>query len=150
VSDHDVEIVQAVFGNPALGQEIDMGPVMQNDALWERNQSLIAPEMKVTFMVPHSGVEIMDRQEFVGIAGLREGWRLWMEPWEHFRVSLQEIIDVGDGRILLLGQADVRVRDSGVDMTQDIAVLNRVADDRIASVAYYLDQDQARHDAGLE
>jgi hypothetical protein len=151
VSDHDVQLVQAVFGDPALNQEIDMATVMQDDALWERNRESIAPELQVSFVIPQTGgVGIMDQQEFVGIEGLREGWRIWMEAWEYFRVSLQELIDVGDGQILLLGQANVRTRSSGVQLTQDTAVLNRVAGDRIVSVAFYLDPDQARHDAGLD
>ncbi len=147
----DIQLVQGVFGDPGLNQEIDMATVMQDDALWEQNRDSIAPELKVRFVIPQTGgVEIMDQQEFVGIAGLREGWRLWMEAWEYFRVSLTEIIDVGDGQILLLGRAKVRTRSGGVELAQEIAVLNRIKDDLIVSVAYYLDQDQARHDAGLD
>ncbi len=127
-----------------------MEAYIENDAMWERNRDSIAPDVKVTFVTPQSGIEIMDRQEFVGIDGLKEGWRLWMQAWEYFRVSLEELIDVGDGQILVLGRAAVRTRSGGLDLTQGIAVLNRVADGRIASVDFYLDQDQARRDAGLE
>ena len=127
-----------------------MGVLMQDDALWEQNRDSIYPELQVRFAIPQSGgVEIMDEQEFVGIEGLRQGWRVWMEPWDYFRVALGELIDVGDGQILLFGQAKVRARSSGVELTQETAVLNRVANDRIVSMAFYLDQDQARRDAGL-
>jgi ketosteroid isomerase-like protein len=149
VSDHDVQVVQKVFGNPDLNQEIDMTTVMGDDALWERNRDFFAPDAEVRFVIPPGGVEIMDHQEFVGIEGLREGWRIWMEAWEYFRVRLTELIDVGDGQVLLFGQAKVRTRSGGVELTQETAVLHRVEDDRIVSMAYYLDPDEARRDAGL-
>jgi hypothetical protein len=151
VSDRDVQLVQGVFGNPALNQEVDMATVIGDDAHWERNRDSIAPEVKVRFVIPEAGgVEIMNRQEFVGIEGLRAGWRLWMEAWEYFRVTVEALIDVGDGQVLLLGKASVRTRSGGVDMTQDTAVLSLIEDDRIVSMGFYLDPGQARHDAGLD
>lgn len=151
MSDRHIQLVQGIFGDPALNQEVDMATVIDDEALWERNRDSIAPEMRVRFLIPEAGgVEIMNRQEFVGIEGLREGWRLWMEAWEYFRVSVEALSDVGDGQVLLLGRASVRTRSGGVEMTQDTAVLSRIEDDRIVSIGFYLDPDQARHDAGLD
>ena len=149
MSEADVQVVRRVFGSPEIGQPADIAAVVADDGHWERNRGAIAPDLKVRFVIPPSGLEVMDRQEFEGIEGLKDGWRIWMEAWESFMVSLAEVIDLDDGRVLLLSQANVRTRSGGVELTQDVAVLSRVVDGRIAEASFYLDQQQARRDAGI-
>lgn len=95
-----------------------------------------------------SGVGVME-QEFRGVEGLRDGWGVWMEPWEEFRVSVEEVVDTGDGQILVLASAVGRMRGTGAELPQEVAQLCRVVDGRITEVGFYLDQQQARRDAGL-
>ena len=149
MSDVDVQLVRQVFGSPEFGQPTDIAAVVADDGHWDRNGDAIAPDLAVRFVVPSRGLEVMDRQEFTGIEGLKEGWRIWMEAWDSFLVSLAEVIDLEDGRVLLLSHAAVRTRSGGVEMDQDVAVLCRVAEGRITEAFFYLDQDQARSDAGL-
>ena len=70
--------------------------------------------------------------------------------WEHFRVTLEDVIDAGSGQVLVLARAKVRTRGTGVEMTQNTAILNRVVRGRIFSMRFYLDQQQARRDASLD
>lgn len=150
MSDDDVQIVRRVFGSPDLGQPADIAAVVADDGHWERQRDAIAPDLKVRFVIPPSGLQVMDRQEFVGIEGLKEGWAIWMEAWESFIVSVSEVIDLDDGRVLLLSSANVRTRSGGVELTQDVASLSRVVEGRITETSFYLDPVQARRDAGLD
>ena len=149
MSDADVQLVRQVFGSPDIGQPADIAAIVADDGHWDRNGDAIAADLEVRFVVPPSGLEVLDRQEFTGLEGLKEGWRIWMEAWESFMVSLAEVIDIGDGRVLLLSHAKVRTRSGGVEMDQDVAVLCRVADRQITEVSFYLDPQQARSDAGI-
>ncbi len=96
-----------------------------------------------------SGIEVMERSDFVGPEGLVEGWNIWLEPWEQFRVRLVEAIDAGGGVVLLLAQATGRMRVSGIEIPQEAASVHRVEDGRIVSMGFYLDIEQARQAAGL-
>jgi len=91
----------------------------------------------------------VQQDEFEGLQGLVEGWGIWMQPWESFHVATEDLVDAGEGEVLFLGRATARLRDSGVDIPQEIASLFGTEGGRIASIRYYLDQAQARRDAGL-
>lgn len=79
-----------------------MAVAIEDDELWKRNQERIAPDVAVRFVTPPGGgVEVM-RQDYLGIDGLREGWRAWLEPWDRFELQIDEALDVGDGRVLVL------------------------------------------------
>jgi ketosteroid isomerase-like protein len=148
VSQQDIELVISVFteaGNPV----VEMGALMRNDEHWEQNRALFSDDLAVKFVNPsEGGVQIME-DEFSGIEGLREGWSVWMKPWEEFRVVVEDVIDSSTGRVLVLASAIGRMRGTGAELPQEVASLSRIEDGRIVEVGFYLDQDQARRDAGL-
>jgi ketosteroid isomerase-like protein len=150
MSERDLEVVIMVFAEGAqeLGR-IEMGKMMRDDGIWERNRDRIDPEVEVRFVTPgDQGVQVME-QEFKGIEGLREGWAVWMEPWEEFWIEVDDYVDAGNGQVLALATATGRMRGTGAELPQEVAALARVEEGRIASVGFYLDQQQARRDAGL-
>ncbi len=89
------------------------------------------------------------QQEFEGFDGLVTGWQEWMKPWEEFRVEVVETIDAGPGQVLLLGNATARVRATGAEIPQETAALWDIENSKLVAITFYLDQDQARRDAGL-
>lgn len=149
MSQQDVELVIEVFsvgGDP----QVEMGALMRDDDHWQRIRHRFSDDVEVRFVVPPSGgVEILDQQDFVGVDGLREGWGVWMEPWDEFRVVIEDVVDTGTGKVLVLASAVGLMRGTGVQLPQEVASLIRIEDGRIVSVGFYLDQDQARKDAGL-
>jgi ketosteroid isomerase-like protein len=148
VSDEDVQLVISVFTRGAAPQ-IEMGELMRDDDHWDRFRGRFSRDVEVRFMTPgDSGVGVME-QEFSGVEGLREGWGVWMKPWEEFQVSVEEVVDTGDGQILVLASAVGRMRGTGAELPQEVAQLCRIVDGRITEVGFYLDQAQARRDAGL-
>jgi len=151
MSEKDVMVVISVFAEAGQGEEgrVEMGTMMRDDEVWERNSERFSSDVEVRFVTPgDKGVQIME-QEFRGIEGLREGWRVWMEPWEEFRVAMNDVVDAGNGRVLVLASAIGRTRGSGAEVPQEVATLGRVEEGQIVAIAFYLDQEQARRDAGL-
>ncbi len=148
MSDEDVQLVISVFTKEAAPQ-IEMGELMRDDEHWDRSRDRFSPDVEVMFVTPgDTGVGVME-QEFRGVDGLRQGWGVWMEPWEEFRVSVEEVIDTSDGHVLVLASAVGRMRGTGAELPQEVAALSQVEDGRIVSIGFYLDQKQARRDAGL-
>lgn len=150
VSQADVELVILVFAEGAEGVgRIEMGKLMLDDSIWERNRARFSTDVQVRFVTPgDGGVQVM-QQDFRGIEGLREGWGVWMEPWEEFWVDVADYVDAGSGQVLVIANATARMRGAGTEVPQEVAALARVEDGRIAEVGFYLDQQQARRDAGL-
>jgi ketosteroid isomerase-like protein len=148
MTQEDIQLVISTFTREAA-TEIEMGELMRDDQHWALISDRFNPDVQVKFVTPgDSGVGVME-QEFSGIDGLRVGWGVWMEPWDEFRVSVEDVVDTGDGQILVLASAIGRMRGTGAELPQEVAQLCRIEDGRIAGVGFYLDQGQARRDAGL-
>jgi ketosteroid isomerase-like protein len=138
-----------IFADATSDGELDMAAAIEDDDLWKRNEKLIAPDVKVRFVNPDAGgVQIMD-QDFEGVEGLRTGWRTWLEPWDRYRIRIDDVVDAGGGLILMLVTSNARMRDSEIEVPQAAASLFRVREGRVVEVSFYLDQAQARRDAGL-
>src|SRR5436190_11384435 len=86
---------------------------------------------------------------FVGLEGLRAAWLDWLEPWESYRVEVEDVIDAGDDAVVL-------VRDFGrrAGMTAEVSVVGgavwTLRDGRVARVAFYLNRSEALKAVGLE
>src|SRR2546421_6865968 len=86
---------------------------------------------------------------FVGLEGLRALWLDWLEPWESYRVEVEDVIDAGDDAVVL-------VRDFGrrAGMTAEVSVVGgavwTLRDGRVARVAFYLNRTEALKAVGLE
>jgi hypothetical protein len=152
VTQRDVELVTTVYGVEfaAGAAEFDLARLIA-DPQWRREvEDSFSPNLAVRFVTPQEGgIQVMEQNEFEGLDGLAEGWRLWMEPWETFRIVPEDLVDAGEGRVLLLARATARMRGSGVEISQETAALHVVEQGRIAAIRFYLDQAQARRDAGL-
>jgi ketosteroid isomerase-like protein len=140
----DVELVSRV--QELLDRDLKSAP--DDDALAEALLEFVDPQAQVRFMDSEGGALGDRRAEQTGVEGLREGWRDWLEPWEHFRILFGELHDAGDGNVLSLGQLQGEMR-GGVELTQPGAALMQVRDGKIAAADFYVDQDRARRDAGI-
>ncbi len=149
MSRQDVELVRSLFESGGDG-EIDVAEHLEDEAWLREVTEAVSDDAKIRFYVPEqSGIEVMERSEFTGPEGLAEGWRIWMQPWEQFRIALEETIDIGDGVVLAPARMTGKLRESGIEIPQEGASLQRVEDGRIVSMGFYLDVDQAREAAGL-
>jgi ketosteroid isomerase-like protein len=127
----------------------DLVPLIDDESFLATLQEVIAPRAEVRFVDPQGGALGDRRFPDGGVEGLREGWRDWLQPWEHFWIRFGELLDAGEGRVLSFGELRGRMR-VGVEVTQPGAAIIEVRDERVVAMAFYVDQDQARRDAGLD
>jgi ketosteroid isomerase-like protein len=128
---------------------IDLAEAIEDDELWARNEHLFDPRLTTRFMTPEAaGVRVMEGA-YEGIEGLRAGWRAWLEPWDSWRVEPEKILDSGADTVLLLTRSTARMRDSGTEVPQATALMVKVDAGKVVEMRFYLDQQQAKRDAGL-
>ena len=121
-----------------------------------RDDATAAAVMETLSPFFHEDVEIVapsfvagEGVRFVGLEGLRALWLDWLEPWESYRVEVEDVIDAGDDAVVL-------VRDFGrrAGMTAEISVVGgavwTLRDGRVARVTFYLNRGEALKAVGLE
>jgi hypothetical protein len=140
----DVEFVSRV---QALLTE-DLKLALDDAAHIRSLQEFVDPEAEVSFIDPEGGALGNRQVPERGVEGLREGWRDFLQPWEKFWIRFGEVLDAGEGRVLTLGELCGQLH-GGAEVTQLGAAHIRVRDEKIVAVDFYVDQDQARRDAGL-
>jgi hypothetical protein len=148
MSQEDVEFVTR-FQAAILDTE-DVKPLLEDDRLWAglRDAAIVDPGAEIRFLGPGQGPERGLIGPFQGADGLRAGLREWLDPWEKYRVEVDQVLDAGSGRVLTL----VRQRGlmgGGAEVSQSSATITHVRDGAVVGVDFYLDQEQARRDAGL-
>jgi ketosteroid isomerase-like protein len=132
----------------ALLPEGDLKSVLLDDSFQASVAEIMDPEAEIRFVDAEGGALGDFRPMQRGAEGLRSGWREWLEPWEEFRVELDEILTGAPGTVVWLVVLHGRVPD-GPEIRQPGAAVVGISDGLIASMDFYMDQDQARRDAGL-
>jgi hypothetical protein len=148
-----VEVVAGIYLAALGGEagEFDIAGMIEDPEWRERVAEAFSPSARIRFVTPPTGsLRIMEQDEFEGLEGLAEGWRIWMQPWEEFRIEPEDFVDAGEGRVLLPARATARMRDSKTEIRQETSALHWVENGQIVAISFYLDQDQARRDAGLD
>lgn len=106
----------------------------------------------------HIDPEVELRSAIVGGAEGRvfhghDGLRAWMAEsdatWSELRVETNELHELGDGRVLIIGHIHATGRESGLEIDAPVAWLYELRDGKILHTRGYLDLEEARRDAGL-
>ena len=121
-----------------------------------RDDATAAAVMETLSPFFHEDVEIVapsfvagEGVRFVGLEGLRARWLDWLEPWESYRVEVEDVIDAGDDAVVLVRNFGRRA-----GMTVEVSVTGgavwTVRDGRVVRVAFYLNRSEALKAVGLE
>ena len=145
MSQENVELVRSL--QPS--RDTDLVAAFRDDATAAAVMETLSPFF-------HEDVEIVapsfvagEGVRFVGFEGLRAAWLDWLEPWESYRVEVEDVIDAGDDAVVL-------VRDFGrrAGVTAEVGVVGgavwTVREGRVARVAFYLNRSEALKAVGLE
>ena len=97
---------------------------------------LFADDVPVRFVAP--GAE----GSFEGPEALQEGWADWLEPWESYVMSTDEIVDQGD-RVVALTRLRGVTKHGGVEMEHEAAAVFRFEGDQVVDIEFNLDRDDA-------
>ncbi len=81
---------------------------------------------------------------------VREAWASFLDAWREVRWEPEEIIDVGDARLVVLTRARMRGLGSGADVEATAAQVWTVTEGRLKSVKLFESRDAALEAAGLK
>lgn len=152
MSQRDVEVVNRLFGVVGLkaGDEIDLAGLFTDQEAMRRAAPLVSDDAAIEFITPDGADGLGPLGgPFVGLEGFRAGWAEWLEAWDTFTGRIEEVVDIGDGRVLVLAHALGRMPGSGFELDAPSAMLLTVHDRLIIRIEHFLDQDQARRAAGF-
>ena len=146
MSEENVEIVKAV--HPPSGTDLTRLFADDSDApaRLEAAAPLYHPEFE--FSAPTLG-GVGFRLSGKGLPELVETWREWMEPWEVYWTEVEDFIDAGDDRVVVLLRDHGRLRGSEAEVKQLGASVWTLRDRKIARIDFYPTRDHALEAAGL-
>jgi hypothetical protein len=132
-----------------MSENLDLVRSIYTD--WERGEAgwieCIHPEIEF---------EIADGPSpgtWAGLAGLKQGWRTFLDAWDGFHAEADEYRVIDDERVLVLDSFSGRGKRSGLEVgaiqTQG-ALLFQLRNRLVTHLALYLDRDRAFADLGLE
>ena len=86
--------------------------------------------------------------ESVGLQGLSQGIKRWVEPFEHVTIGLERIFDAGD-QVAVIAAWRGRGKASGVDAEWRFGAVLTVRDGKVISLISYSDPAEALEAVGL-
>jgi ketosteroid isomerase-like protein len=111
-----------------------------------RAEQLLHPDVEWrTVLGPVLGVEAVSGRDAV----LRFGFEEIPEAIEDFRAEVEELRDLGEGRVLLVARYLGRGKKSGIELEARVSSIHRLRDGMIVSVRDYPSRQDALEAAGL-
>jgi ketosteroid isomerase-like protein len=144
MSQENVELVRSL--QPS--SDTDLVALFRDDATATALMEALSPFFHEDFEIVAPTFVAGQGVRFTGLEGLRAGWLDWLDPWESYRVEIEDVIDVGDEVVVL-------PRDYGrrPGMALEVGVMGAavwtVRDGKIARVAFYLNRSEGLEAAGL-
>ena len=111
--------------------------------LWAISE-VASPDLETVMIAAGGVVEV----EYRGVEGYVEAWREWAEPFDAYRVEMEELRDLPDGALVLIRQWS-RPRGTTAEIAGEGAALLRFDGDRLARIEFHLDRSSALRAAGL-
>ena len=143
MSQENVEIVRAV--HPPSGSQLS--ELFRDEAVVQRLREAAAyfdPNVEI-FGGSATGIAVTAH----GIEGLIEAWREWLEPWEAYWTEVEDFIDVGEQRVVVLVRDHGRLRESEAEVENIGGSVWTIEDGRVVRVEFHADRDEALEAAGL-
>ena len=122
-------------------------------------EALNRGDLEVFSIFVYPEIESVNTPQVVALGGLvpgshgRETWvegqRRWLADWGELRYEPNEILDLGDERLLLLGRGRGIGRASGIEIDTEWGLLATISDGMLAREQNFLDRAAALEAAGL-
>ena len=96
-----------------------------------------------TDLVPDAGV-------YRGPEGVLEFWGTWLDAMEDFKLEVEEALDAGEGRVLLVTRATGHGNDSGVPVEGSFAQMWELRDGLAVRAQMYASREAALEAEGID
>jgi ketosteroid isomerase-like protein len=85
-----------------------------------------------------------------GLEGLLAAWREWLSPWETYWTEVEEFIDAGEDRVVVLVRDHGRLRGSDSEIENRGGSVWTLRNGKIARIDFHIDRGGALKAVGLE
>ena len=132
----------------AVPEEIDLVEVLASEdpiaTLIGDARDHIASDLEVVFGGSQSGAP---ERHYQGLEGFLQGWADWLEPWDTYRIKLDELFDAGD-KVVTFVTVHARTGRHGVELEHQPAAVWTVRDGKLRAVHFFLERKDALEFAG--
>ena len=137
----------ALLLRDALSTDNFAGAIRDQSALAEFEESVgrfCHEEFETAMVSGGSGL----RNEYRGAEGFVTAWRDWVQPFESFRIVIDEAMEGPSDAVLGLAH-QTGVLSGGGEVSSDAAAVMFFRDGLLARVEFHMDRAEARKAAGL-
>jgi ketosteroid isomerase-like protein len=146
MSQENVELVRGLLGPFAQGDAVVL---FKDEAIHASvraaSEPFFTPDFKCVFVREDVG-----RTEYSGLDGLRKAWLDWLEPWDSYSPGVEDVIDAGHERVVVLTRDHARPRGSGAEVSFEGAPVWTLRGGKVARIEFYWNRDDGLKAAGLE
>lgn len=141
----NVEVVRRLLGPFEQGDAV---PLFRdetiNASLRVASEPFFTPDFECVFVREDVG-----RSAYFGLDGLRTAWLDWLEPWESYHPGVEDVIDAGDGRVVVLTRDHARPKGSSAEVHFLGAPVWTVRSGKVARIEFYWNRTEGLAAAGL-
>jgi ketosteroid isomerase-like protein len=145
VSREDVELVRRLLGPFEAGDAVPLFCNEEtNGALREASEPFFAEDFECVFVRDDVG-----RNAYSGLDGLTQAWIDWLAPWERYHAHVDDVIDLNDGRVLVLTHDHARPKGASGEVDFMGAPIWTLRDGKVARIEFYWNRAEGLAAAGV-
>ena len=146
MSQENVELVRGLLGPFEQG---DIIPLFRDDVISAARTVAAAPFFTSDFECVFVRADV-GRAAYSGLDGLRAAWLDWLAPWASYHAGVDDVIDAGDGRVVVLTRDHACPKGTSAEVTFLGAPVWEVRDGKVSRIEFYWDRAEGLAAAGLE
>jgi ketosteroid isomerase-like protein len=145
MSQEDVEIVRRLLGPFEQGEFVRL---FRDDAISASLTAASAPFFTSDFECVFVRDDV-GRAAYSGLDGLRAAWLDWLLPWESYHAEIEDVIDAGEGRVLVLTRDYARPKGADHEVKFIGAPVWTVREGKVARIEFYWNRAEGLAAVGL-
>ena len=142
MSQENVELVKALVPQP----DTDWAELVRDEGAFAVVREAVSPLLTDDFESVMVWPAV--NRTYAGLEGLRKNWLDWLEPWATYRITIDELIDLGE-RVVVLSRNHGRREDMETEVELIAAAILTFRDGKIARWEDYADRAEALEAVGL-
>jgi len=99
---------------------------------------------------PHIPIVPAEEGPSYGIDAIRDNFEHWKGAWDELEVEVEDVIEVGEDRVLLTAHHRGRGRGSGIEVDTRLYSIYTLREGKVLRTDEYADRAEALEAAGLE